>query len=48
MKRKFKVTLILEQHVRKIRLASFTKQKPKTMQSNNCALRINQAINIKT
>ena len=47
-KRKFKIAVILVQHVRKIIFASFTRQKPKTMQSSNYALKINQAIKIKT
>ena len=40
-RRKFKVAIILVQHVRKIRFASFTRQKPKAMQFSNCALKIN-------
>ena len=48
MKNKFKVVVILVKYVRKIRFASFTEQKPKTMQSSNCTLKINQAIEIKT
>jgi hypothetical protein len=48
MKKKFTVAVILVQHVRKIIFASFTKQKPKTVQYSNCALKINQTIKIKT
>ena len=48
MKNKSKVAVILVKYVRKIRFASFTKPKLKTMQSSNCTLKINQAIEIKT
>ena len=48
MKNKSKVVVILVKYVRNIRFASFTKQKQKTMQSSNCTLKINQAIEIKT
>ena len=48
MKNKSKVVVILVKYVRNIRFASFTKQKPKTMQSSNWTLKINQVIKIKT
>ena len=48
MKNKSKVVVILVKYVRNIRFASFTKQKPKTMQSSNWTLKFNQAIEIKT
>ena len=46
-KRKFKVAVILVQHVRKIKFASFTKQILKTIKSSIFALKINQ-VNVKT